>query len=574
MGGSSDGPACGWWGACGITGIDSFNREQVRGQQSLRSCVLLIGASVVVAASLSPIALAQLASPKRDIPESFTRHFSTYAGGGNADSIGDITVTDQGFLYVTGWTRSTDFPTTPGAYDRTHNGGLDGYVLMLNPDGGLVWSTFIGSANNDLTLSIAVDRDGYVYVAGVGGRGFPTTADSFQPGFHGYSYSIYGETNGIVAKLAPDGSALVWASYFGSAYQIRDISLDDSNSELYLTSEYRPLDGQPPFPQLSAPWFEHAFQPNPQGSNDVIVASVRADGAEVLWATYLGGTGFDTPEASLAVAPDGSVYVAGATESADFPTPNGFRRTYAGSGDAFLAKLSADGSELSWGTFLGGVNRDGALGKHAVAVDRFGNAFLACDTASPDFPTLRGFQMTLGGGTSGNWSEVGDYAVSKFGPDGALLASTYVGGRFRDTGEGICLDRSNNVLLAGLTFSDDFPLGGVAHQTNHHGDADGMFFKISSDLSRLLYSSFMGTSAYDACRSVGTNARGDFYFAGDTKSASWPTLNAFQSAYGGGRNDTFIVKFTSDSAKSFEPLDPRHMPIGRTPRSAPPHPNP
>ena len=415
--------------------------------------------------------------------------------------------------------------------------------MKLSPSGVLPWSTLIGGAGNDLLLSIALDSDGYVYVTGVGGEQFPTTAGSFQPVFHGYSLSSLGRTNAVILKLSPDGSTLIWGSYFGSAYQIRDLAVTDQG-EICVASEYRVRDGQPPFPAFSAPWFANAFQPTPQGSDDIVVAKLASTGERVLWATYVGGSGWEQPEASIAVDGIGNVYVAGLTKSEDIPTPNGAFPQYRGGGDGYLAKLSADGSRMLWGTYLGGSALDGALGKHAVAVDHAGHVYVASDTESPDFPvTLGAVQPTYAGNAAGGWDRRGDYAITKLTTDGRLLASTYFGGRFRDSGEGIALDNSGNVYLTGFSFSDDIPATAGAYQTTYSALSDGFLFKLSADLDRLLYCSYFGTTLGDSLRAVAIGPDGTWWAAGTTESSAWYTLRPFQRQFAG-RTDVTIIKFS------------------------------
>ena len=175
------------------------------------------------------------ASPMAAAPLELT--FATYLGGrtGGFTLIRDVVLDAQGNAYVTGGTASTDFPTTPGAYQRSFGGGpMDVFVVKLNPRGQIVWSTFLGGPEYDRAYAVEVDGEGFVYVAGRVGRRFPTTGRAFQQRFDGWSGGEpYRWNNAFVAKLAPDGSRLTWGSYFGNGQLIRDIDLD-ANGDIYV----------------------------------------------------------------------------------------------------------------------------------------------------------------------------------------------------------------------------------------------------------------------------------------------------------------------------------------------------
>ena len=154
--------------------------------------------------------------------------FSTYIGGSQADQIRDICADDKGNIYITGGTTSSDYPTTPGAYQRRHAGMWDIFVTKFDSNGNLIWSTLVGGKDYDRAYAIEVDSQGFVYVAGRGGRDAPITGDVVQENFkgqwHGGPYKSY--MNAYVFKLSPDGSNLVWATFFGTGEKFRDIDID------------------------------------------------------------------------------------------------------------------------------------------------------------------------------------------------------------------------------------------------------------------------------------------------------------------------------------------------------------
>ncbi|MGH9759956.1 MAG: SBBP repeat-containing protein, partial [Blastocatellia bacterium] len=181
-------------------------------------------------------------------------------------------------------------------------------------------------------------------------------------------------------------------------------------------------------------------------SGVAFVSKLDPTGSTVIYSTILGGSTSDSG-AGIAVDSAGCAYVTGQTASADFPTVNAAQPTIAAAPDAFIAKLSADGSSLVYSTFLGGSNADNA---NAIAVDSVGNAYITGQTASTDFPTKNALQSTNKGELIG--------FVAKFGQSGALVYSTYLGGTAVDTPNSIAVDSQGSVYVTGATRSLDFPL--------------------------------------------------------------------------------------------------------------------
>jgi hypothetical protein len=470
----------------------------------------------------------------------FSLDFSTYFGGNGYEHARDIFVDNQGNIYVVGGTSSDNFPTTANVYDRTFDntgtqigsaGLMDAFITKFNASGQLIWSTYLGGPNYDRAYGIEVDSQGYVYVAGRAGPGFPTTADAFQPTFKGVDAGIYGMQNAFVAKLSPDGSRLVWASYVGCGAGCRDLAVDDSG-DIYVPLTYEGKGVVPP-----SIWFANAFQKSLKGGLEDGVVKILGDGTQVIWATWLGGSGDDGGAASIRVDNNKYVYIVFNTRSTDIPTTAGaYDRTSNGGEDFYVAKLTPDGSNLVFATYLGGSG-DEVVNTHDLALDNAGNVFVSPWTNSTDFPTTpNAFQKQAGGGTS-------DIAVAKFSPTGVLLASTYIGGSGLDNADGIYADSSGNVYLTGDTSSDNFPVTNNAYQTSNKGGSEAILFMLSSDLTQLFYSSYMGGVSDDMGRSGFLDKDGNLYVAGSTSGGGWPTKNAYQSNFQGGQLDVIIAKF-------------------------------
>ncbi len=345
--------------------------------------------------------------------------YTTYLGGSGTDGAAGIAVDGAGNAYVTGTTDSADFPTTTGAYQTNYAGGnqtsytngYDAFVTKLNATGtALLYSTYLGGSGDDFGYGIALDSSGNGYITGTTtSTDFPTTAGAFQT-FNG------GVGNGnseecFVAKLAADGTTLVYSTYLGGSYGLSSASsvAVDSSGNAYVTGETWDTD----FPVTTG-----AFQTGlAAGSGQAFVAKLNADGTALIYSTFLGGSQFtasthyiDNPGNGIAVDGLGNAYITGATASTNFPTTTGaYRTSYGGdSADAFVTKLNAAGTALIYSTYLGGNGDDYGAG---IALDSFGNAYVTGYTGSTNFPTTAGaYRTSSGGGAAGT----DDAFVAKF----------------------------------------------------------------------------------------------------------------------------------------------------------------
>ncbi len=184
---------------------------------------------------------------------------------------------------------------------------------------------------------------------------------------------------------------------------------------------------------------------------------------------------------------------------------------------------------LSYSTYLGGSSFEFGGG---VAVDGSGNAHVAGQTLSSDFPTLVPLQGSFGGDR--------DAVVSKFDASGNLLWSTYFGGSGRDIGFHVAIDPGGNVYVSGFTNSTNFPVANPV-QASYSGSTDGFVFKLSPDGSNLLFSSYLGGTASDSAGSMVADAQGRLFVVGTTSSADFPTANAIQAARNG-PSDGFLAR--------------------------------
>jgi hypothetical protein len=456
--------------------------------------------------------------------------YSTYLGGSSFNQgSSSIAVDTSGNAYVIGTTESTDFPTTPGAFQTTSQGRGDAFITKLTPSGNaLIYSTYLGGSISvrfsdfDTGSAIAVDTSGNAYVTGLAQTiDFPTTPGAFRTTLRGF-FAAY------VTKLNPDGNALVYSTYLSSSSGFdanggSSITVDTSGNA-YVTGVVSLGD----FPTTPG-----AFQTTPLGGVDAFVTKLNPNGSNLIYSTYLGGSSSDSGS-GIAVDTSGNAYVTGTTQSTDFSTtPGAFQTTLKGSGDAFVTKLNPAGSALIYSTYLGGSDSDNGNG---IVVDTSGNAYVTGRAESTDFPTTPGaFQTTLKGS--------GDAFVTKLNPAGSdLIYSTYLGGSSSDNGSDIAIDTSDNAYVTGTTQSTDFPTTPGAFQTTLKGSGDAFVTKLNPAGSALVYSTYLGGSDSDNGTGIVVDASGNAYVTGVSESTDFPiTPNAFQTALQGEEN-AFIAK--------------------------------
>ena len=476
----------------------------------------------------------------RDTDEAFITKFnadgsqliwSTYLGGGEGQFQGEgFTSADDGAygvaldsdrnVYVTGWAYSPDFPTRNAMQTHLADAccGSDSFITKLNATGDqLVFSTYFGGADGtDVGRGIAVDKQNNVYVVGyTNSFAFPTThpiqgeIDGRTSHFHNFSEQF----DAYLAKIDASGQFRVYSTYIGgpSTDAAFGVAVDKEGSA-YVTGSTSSTQQEPtPDPSASPsstpeatpaihfPITDSAFQKDPGGdgnSFDAFVTKVNPAGTEYIYSTYLGGIGTDVAW-GIALGTDRNAYVTGYTNSSsaslrpnqavgpiDFPTTaNAFQQQNNGGFDAFLARLTTDGSDLVYSTLIGGTENEGngvteclscidGIDGAAVAVDLVGNAYITGWTESTfvsvpgdglnglsgNFPTKDAFQPEPGSSPGSSPPQSRDAFVSMFNTnasgDDSLVYSSFLGGSRQDEGEAIGLDAGGNPVVGGFTASD------------------------------------------------------------------------------------------------------------------------
>jgi uncharacterized repeat protein (TIGR01451 family) len=454
----------------------------------------------------------------------FDLRYSTFLGGSSIEYSYSLAVDDDGNAYVTGYTYSSNFPVTAGAFDTTLGGSIDAFVTKVNPTGtDLSYSTFLGGSSDDYAYGLAVDGDGNAYVTGgTSSSNFPVTAGAFD--------TTFGGGDVFVTKLNASGTGLSYSTFLGSGGGLSLAVDDDGNA--YVTGSTS---------SSSFPVTAGAFDTTLSGYFDAFVTRLNASGSGLGYSTFLGGSS-NEQGLDIAVDGDGNAYVTGGTDSSDFPvTAGAFATSYGGGvGDAFVTKLNASGTDLSYSTFLGGSDYED--GYCSIAVDDDGQAYVTGYTYSSDFPVTAGaFATTFGG--------IVDTFVTRLNANGTGLSySTFLGGGY-EYGSAIALDDDGNAYVTGATLTSSFPTTPGAFDTTFGGSyTDAFVTKLNASGTNLSYSTFLDGSTYASGSGIAVDGDGDAYVTGNTGSSDFPTTpGAFDTTLNSDI-DSFVTKLALGSS--------------------------
>ena len=387
-----------------------------------------------------------------------------------------------------------------------------------NPLPTLAYSTYFGSWERDSIEAIGQDAAGNIYVAGT----------TFDVDFN------YGDI--MVAKFTPDGQTLLWRRLLGGTRIDYGYALAvDAAGNATVAGIATSFD----YPTLNPVQPTHGG-----GIYDAVLTKLDPQGTTI-FSTYLGGSGTDYA-GGLATDAAGNVYLTGHTNSTNFPTTAGaFQTTNQGMYDGYVMKINANGSAITWSTYLGGMYGDES---HALALDSQGNSYLTGWTVSTNFPTLNPFQPALSDNS-------GDAFVTKMNPAGTgLLYSTYLGGANppgpgEDNGQGIAVDAQGYAYVTGYTQAPNFPTTPGSFQPFFRGYNDAFVTKLTPAGNALVYSTFVGGTLNppygdDEAFGIAVNSAGQAHITGKTNSPDFPILHAVQPQKGD-VYDAFVTKLNA-----------------------------
>jgi hypothetical protein len=458
--------------------------------------------------------------------------YATYVGGSGGDIGYGIAVDSSLDAYITGVTNSTNFPTVGTSEQSANAGNGDAFVAKINSQGTrLLYSTYLGGTGSDTATAITVSA-GNAFITGyTNSVNFPiaapvSNASPFQ--------TIYGgNTDAFVVQLDATGSNLVYSSYLGGNGADFGLGIAvDSSGNAYVTGSTLSTN----FPVVAA------LQSFNNGSSDAFVTKVNFNGEQLVYSTFLGGTQADAGQ-SIQVDSSGNAYVAGYTFSPNFPLVTPLQSVLGGGADAFVAKLNAAGSALTFSTYLGGSGDDRAYG---VAIDGSQNVYVTGATVSGNFPTTTGAYQTSLRGSSNAF-------VSKLNTAGSsLLYSTYLGGSGVDQGNAIAVTSAGVAYVTGFTESTDFPTHNPIQSTLGLSSntlcgtlpcADVFVTELNAAGNALAYSTYLGGNGPDFGQGIALDNTGDPYITGSTSSTNFPAIaGSYKSTLTGTAGNAFIAK--------------------------------
>lgn len=445
--------------------------------------------------------------------------YSSFLGGSNVDELFDGAVDDDGNVYVVGRTLSADAPVLGELATLLGING-DAYIAKLDPEGQLVYATYVGGALLDRALAVDVDADGAAYIVG----------ETLSADFPVVGTGAFGDPDavlldGFVMRLNPAGDAIDYSTYLGGLGpdRVSDVVVDDEvPGRVFVIGD-----------ENSLLW--------PPGSTDLTGVDgyvARLDFAAGTLATSaiasIGGSLDDLP--SAIDRRDGVMAIVGRTLSGDLPTTGGVLQPTADLlGDAFVMSID-DSLATIWSTYLGGELLDVAAD---VAINALGEVLVVGSTASTTF-------VTSGTALQNTVSGASDAFVARLAADGtALIAGTVFGGTGADAAEGVAVTASGLLHVVGTTESADLPvLGSLSDLVagTLSGGNDGFLAVVNDYADALLFSTYLGGSGDDMALDVEVDSDGASIIVGQSASVEFPILNALQGL--GGLTDGVIARVT------------------------------
>lgn len=467
--------------------------------------------------------------------------YSTFLGGSDLDEGFSIAIDSSNNIYIAGITDSTNFPLE-NPFQSINKGGngpvgyYELYVSKLDPTGqSLIYSTYLGGTGIDRGGVIAVDNDGNLHITGsTTSIDFPV-ANAYQSTYGG------GASDAFLTKLSPSGNFLIYSTYLGgngpnwlpgNYFEAgRAITLDSVGNAI-LAGETDSFG----FPVLQP---IKATKGGTSAASDAFLLKMSTGGS-LLFSTYLGGNNDDDSANGITQDAFGNIYISGSTSSTDFPIVNApsFLIPNADAYNAFVMKLTPEGTSIINSTLMGGTSADYG---GAIVVDSSQNIYLGGATYSQDFPVVNAFQPTnpitpvFGNPRTTGWvmKLQSDFSVANY--------STYLGGNDYGGVSTVALDSSNNLWVYGSSIATNFPVVDALYSSNR-GYQDVTLSKFSLDGSTLTFSTYLGGNNYDRPGRMVLNSDDEIYLSGNTASSNFPLLNPYQSQYGGGLSDAFIMK--------------------------------
>ncbi len=396
--------------------------------------------------------------------------YSTYIGGSGSDYANTIVLDSMGNAFISGYTRSSNYPVLQNAYDATFNGSLyssDAFITVLSPTGSsLVYSTYLGGNSSDWGEDLAISPQGWVYViGGTWSEDFPTTNNAWDTTHNGY-------IDAFLSIININTSSLIYSSFIGGSQWERGTSITlDSSGEIYVCGCTNSSD----YPTTAG-----VYDGTYNGDYDVFITVFNTSSPSLVSSTFLGGEygeGGLAGKITILEGPSGKIYIGGNTNSVNYPTTSGaFDDSFNGGFDVFVTVLDHYLSSVLYSSFLGGASNESAI----IGVDISENIYVAGSTESPDYPTTTNAYDASYNGFEDVFLTILNIENS------TLLYSTFIGGSSSDGTSSIFVRPSHTtyiLYLGGSTKSRNYPTTSEAYCTSNNGFIDAFVTKILIEFS-------------------------------------------------------------------------------------------
>lgn len=449
--------------------------------------------------------------------------FGTYFGGSGADSVAN-TSTDGSSLYICGVTTSTNFPTTPGAFQQTSQGNRDAFIAKFDANGTRQWSTYYGGSGEDVALGISKAVNSAVAVCG-----FTTTQSGFTTSGVVQSVFAGGSTDGFVTTLSTSNGARIQATYIGSAQSDTLVRVDMDGEGNIVTIGNA---------SATATFTMTGHQKDNGGLTDAILFSLKNNLSSFNWSTYYGSVAFERGFA-VATAPNGDVIIAGTTtspavdESIYYNCNEGLERKFPP--DIFIASFSKSG-QRNWGRYYGG---NGVEEPSDINVPSDNRIYICGRTTSINTSEefIAAGQVEQQDFSGGTW----DGFIVLFDKKGSRVWGAYYGGNGDDRCTGLITTPSGDVFVTGISNSSNFPLTPKEMPSNA-GSYDAFLGYYKADGKLRIASLLYGGSGDDRGAGVLRLSNNTVLMAGTTTSTNLNVQGGSQQN-NAGVSDVFLVKF-------------------------------
>lgn len=469
--------------------------------------------------------------------------YASYLGGNGNDEVNSVKrISDDKFVVV-GSTESSDFPVSPGAYQKLINGGKDVFMIIYKNYGRFFkpeYATFIGGAGNDLAVGVGVDNTNNIYISGT------TNSNDFPVSSNPLKNTNSGGIDCFFAKFISTDNTPEFMSYLGGSGDdyVKDM-LVRPNGSIYLVGQTFSSN----FPKVGG-----LSNNTNRGAGDGFVLQVNSSGVDLAFSNFFGGTAEDVLNA-IDVDDNDNIYLAGATKSVNIPLvpiPSGgfspdspYQGANNGGWDACIVKMNKGGGSIYSSTYFGGSADDFGTG---VVSNGGGQITFAGHTATETnstktFPKRVPLQDTHAGGIDAFIGKLGLVEVVNNRRRQDLMFSTYFGGRSDDYVSKLRRNAgSNSLTLYGITNSNNLPLTG-AEVDKIIGNTDFYIAEFDDALTGVSYCTYLGTKGEDISGDFAYDVSGSYFVVGTTKTKDFiGTENSIQPTFGGGDTDGFITK--------------------------------